>query len=423
MAIETMGAALRQINRLFGGGIVTGLSDAQLLDRFRRRGRCGVLRGAGGAARADGPQCLPGRPARPQRRRGRLPGHLRHPGQEGRHDPGGSGPGRLALPGRAPRGDPGEHRRGPATRPRTGGRTDDCRVRVVRPECPGRPAAGPARGDRPAAREIPAAGRPLRPGGPAPGRGRRPVALERADPPPSARRGPRPAQGPADPPRPGARRRRARGGVRPRGPRRRPARLERRGRPRGTARHQSRRHRRGRLGGGPVAHSGGAQDHARPQVDDRLGRPPGRRDAGVGGLGRPDLPATMGPGKRTRHRPGHAAIGRSRAATTGRLARDGRHLPGPRPRARSGWQAGRRGRDLRPTQHGVRLVRGRSGPRWPEASGDGDRRRRPVPLRPRQGVERLALWRRAGLARGADRGRRAGIGGGLGRRRIAAQGG
>ncbi len=34
MAIETMGAALRQIDRLFGGGIVTGLSDAQLLDRF-----------------------------------------------------------------------------------------------------------------------------------------------------------------------------------------------------------------------------------------------------------------------------------------------------------------------------------------------------------------------------------------------------
>ncbi len=52
-----------------------------------------------------------------------------------------------------------------------------------------------------------------------------------------------------------------------------------------------------------------------------------------------------------------------------------------------------------------------------------ERRRRPVPFRPRQGVERLALRRRAGLAQGADRGRGAGIGPGLGRGRIAAQGG
>ncbi len=82
------------------------------------------------------------------------------------------------------------------------------------PTVPDELLAGPARGDRPAAREIPAAGRPLRPGGHAPGPGRRPVALERAHPPPSPRRGPRSAQDPADPPRPGARRRRARGGVR-----------------------------------------------------------------------------------------------------------------------------------------------------------------------------------------------------------------
>ncbi len=34
MAIETLGAALRQINRLFVDGAVTGLSDAQLLERF-----------------------------------------------------------------------------------------------------------------------------------------------------------------------------------------------------------------------------------------------------------------------------------------------------------------------------------------------------------------------------------------------------
>ncbi len=34
MAIETMGAALRQINRLFAEGTVSGLPDDQLLDRF-----------------------------------------------------------------------------------------------------------------------------------------------------------------------------------------------------------------------------------------------------------------------------------------------------------------------------------------------------------------------------------------------------
>ena len=34
MAIETLGAALRKINRLFAEGSVTGLSDAQLLERF-----------------------------------------------------------------------------------------------------------------------------------------------------------------------------------------------------------------------------------------------------------------------------------------------------------------------------------------------------------------------------------------------------
>jgi RNA polymerase sigma factor (sigma-70 family) len=34
MAIESLGAALRQISHLFGGGTVTGLSDAELLDRF-----------------------------------------------------------------------------------------------------------------------------------------------------------------------------------------------------------------------------------------------------------------------------------------------------------------------------------------------------------------------------------------------------
>jgi RNA polymerase sigma factor (sigma-70 family) len=43
MAIETLGAALRQINRLFAGGVVVELSDAQLLDRFLAQGDAGAF--------------------------------------------------------------------------------------------------------------------------------------------------------------------------------------------------------------------------------------------------------------------------------------------------------------------------------------------------------------------------------------------
>jgi len=41
MAIETLGAALRQLNRLFADGVVAGLSDAELLKRFRPHGDAG----------------------------------------------------------------------------------------------------------------------------------------------------------------------------------------------------------------------------------------------------------------------------------------------------------------------------------------------------------------------------------------------
>ncbi len=34
MAIETMGAALKQIKRLFGEGVISGQSDVQLLTHF-----------------------------------------------------------------------------------------------------------------------------------------------------------------------------------------------------------------------------------------------------------------------------------------------------------------------------------------------------------------------------------------------------
>ena len=43
MAIETLGAALRQINRLFVEGVVAGLSDAQLLERFLTHGDAGAF--------------------------------------------------------------------------------------------------------------------------------------------------------------------------------------------------------------------------------------------------------------------------------------------------------------------------------------------------------------------------------------------
>ena len=42
MAIETLGAALRQIDRLFADGTVTGLSDAQLLDGSSAERRDGL---------------------------------------------------------------------------------------------------------------------------------------------------------------------------------------------------------------------------------------------------------------------------------------------------------------------------------------------------------------------------------------------
>ncbi len=48
MAIETLGAALRQINRLFSDGVVAGLSDAQLLERFLSHGDAGAFEASWG---------------------------------------------------------------------------------------------------------------------------------------------------------------------------------------------------------------------------------------------------------------------------------------------------------------------------------------------------------------------------------------
>ncbi len=43
MAIDTLGAALRQLNRLFAKGVAAGLSDAQLLERFLTQGDAGAF--------------------------------------------------------------------------------------------------------------------------------------------------------------------------------------------------------------------------------------------------------------------------------------------------------------------------------------------------------------------------------------------
>src|ERR1700759_1698645 len=43
MAIDRLGAVLRQLNRLFAKGVVTGLSDAQLLERFLTQGDAGAF--------------------------------------------------------------------------------------------------------------------------------------------------------------------------------------------------------------------------------------------------------------------------------------------------------------------------------------------------------------------------------------------
>jgi hypothetical protein len=43
MAIETLGAALRQLSRLFVDGVVAGLSEAQLLERFLAQGDAGAF--------------------------------------------------------------------------------------------------------------------------------------------------------------------------------------------------------------------------------------------------------------------------------------------------------------------------------------------------------------------------------------------
>ena len=108
-------------------------------------------------------------------------------------------PGRLAAPRGLSRGGAGEHRVAAEAPPRGGGIGDDDhdhdphRARSRHP-------AHRARGGRPAAGEPPAAGGALRPGGPDLRAGRRPAAMDRADPAVPAGRARQRLHGPAGPP-------------------------------------------------------------------------------------------------------------------------------------------------------------------------------------------------------------------------------
>ena len=171
MAIETLGAALRQINRLFAEGVVAGLSDAQLLERFLAHGDAGAFEAL--VAR-HGPMVL-----------SVCRGILRDPNDA--EDAfqatflvlvkkAGTIRGRRRRWGAGCTGSRTASRSRP-TSPRPGGAPAKgeagqmaAATTIDRPGRPGRAPAGAARGDRPAAREVPPGRRALRPGGHAPGR-------------------------------------------------------------------------------------------------------------------------------------------------------------------------------------------------------------------------------------------------------------
>ncbi len=108
-------SAMRQIQRVFIQGTATGLSDAQLLERFAADRDEAVVRDAGGAARPDGAGRLPGRAPRPARRRGCLPGHLPGAGSQGGLALGQRVAGELAVPDRAADRRPVQGRRRPSS--------------------------------------------------------------------------------------------------------------------------------------------------------------------------------------------------------------------------------------------------------------------------------------------------------------------
>ena len=289
MAIETLGAALRQINRLFADGVVTGLSDAQLLDRFlaerdaaafemlvARHGPMvlsvcrGVLRNPddaedafqatflvlvkkaarSGAAPTWGAGCTRSRTASRSRPMPPRPGDAVQEREAGQMAAATSTSGPVI---------PDELL--PALHEEIARLPEKYRLPIVLCDLEGMP-------------QVQAAGT---------------AALERADAPPPAGRGARAAQGPAGPPRTGARTRHARGGVPPRGagsPCPRPG-ARRPSEPRWPPLNHA-------VAAGAV--SAAAQSLTQEvlkimlvQKLTGLGRPAGGRPDGLGGVGRPDL--------------------------------------------------------------------------------------------------------------------------------------
>ena len=361
MAIETLGAALRQINRLFADGVVTGFSDAQLLERFVSGHDAAAFEAL--VAR-HGPMVL-----------SVCRGILKDPndaedafqatflilvkksGDVPRHEC----PGALALSGGPPRGDPGQCRRRPAAGMRKAGGTDGCGNFNVGAGGPGRAVAGAPRRDRPAAREAPPGGHPLRPSAASP-RSRAAGELRLSE---------RTLQRRLSEGRERLKARLIRRGLAPEGGMLGavflrearvavPAGLGRGDRPGGAGHRESHDDRRGRLGGGQGIDSGGAQDHVAPEAHIGLDHSPGRRPDRLGGVGRLGLApetslrrrrpraripprrkaeaAVPQPGPNPPETPGKVAVRRA-GARAGRAARRRREaLPRRRRSALLRWQ-------------------------------------------------------------------------------------
>ena len=149
----------RSLGALFDIGVVGDLSDGQLLERFttgHREAAELAFHVAGGAARADGLAGLPAAARRPERRRGRVPGHVPGAAPPGRLDPRpGLGrrlaarrgrAGRVARPGRV--GPPPTDRAAAASDPRSSGTTIPIAWTRDADRRGGRPAAGEVPGSR-----------------------------------------------------------------------------------------------------------------------------------------------------------------------------------------------------------------------------------------------------------------------------------
>ena len=216
----TTPSLVRQIESLFEGGSVAGLSDRQLLERFAARrdaGRRGRLRRAGGPARADGAGRLPAAPGRP-RTMPRTPSRPSSSSWPAR-------PARSATPTCWATGSTASRVRTArkarlrlARRRRTrGGRLREairpCRSppvrRPIEPVARPRAGRGPARRDRPPAAGLPPAGRALLLRGPHPRRGGAAAPMARRHGPQPAGPGAREAPPRPDPPRRRPARRRA----------------------------------------------------------------------------------------------------------------------------------------------------------------------------------------------------------------------